>query len=358
MANLVSKKARARQSIVVMGNNKAGEKVLIGGELPTAEADKNVKFEYKLLNSDLTFANASQIELPIKLTSKSYGLTSSYEYGDDGKLYIKSNVSMSKAERKSAKKGEMTSYSIFSAVDLAKATITPFTFKFDNKNIFNVGYTVTEKGVKVYGFFSDLTKDQYGNDMHGLFYAILDTKQMTMTATNFTYFDKPTLDKLFARDKEDQKTGKKRQNKKAKQSDDESLDGRFEIENVQVEGDNIVLFTSKSSYWSSTTCDSKGNCTTRWYCDKENITVFKVNKDGGLVWASNLDRKKTYSVPYYGWKVYDVEVIGSNKKYYVIYASSYDTDAIKKNRRSKKSKAEELGVNILDLDALYQMIQA
>ena len=114
------------------------------------------------------------------------------------------------------------------------------------------------------------------------------------------------------------------------------MDGRFEIESVQEQGDNIVLFTSKMTNWSTTTCDSKGNCTTRYYCDKDNVTAFKINKDGGLVWASNLDRKKTYS----GWNIYDVEVVSRNNKYYVIYGSSFDTDATKKNRKSKKSKAE------------------
>ncbi|MDP2385865.1 MAG: hypothetical protein Q8M29_05820 [Bacteroidota bacterium] len=338
LPNPDSKKARARQSLVVMGNTKAGEKVLIGGEMPT-EKDQNVKFEYKLMNSDLSFANASQIELPIKLTNKSYGLTSSYEYGDDGKLYIKSTVSMDKEERKKAAKGEMTSYTIFSVVDLTSGSITPFTFKFDNKNIFNLGFTVTDKGVKVYGFFCDLVKDPRGTDMHGIFYSILDSKNMTMTATNFSFFDKATLDKLFARDKEDQKSGGKGKGKKSKgkKSDEESLDSRYEIESAQIsENDNLVLFCSKMYNWSVTTCNDKGGCVTSYYCQRDNITAFKVNKEGNIVWASNLDRKIIYN----RWYVFDVRVVAKNNKYYVIYGSSYDTDATKKNRKSRKSKAE------------------
>jgi hypothetical protein len=331
-----SKRSKYGRSTLVLSNKKFGEKVIIGGELPS-EKEQNVKFEYKLLNSDLTFANANQVELPIKLVGKNYGLTSSYTFGDDGNLYIKSFVSMSREERKLAKKGESTSYSIFSAIDLASGKLTPFTFKFDDKNIFNLGYTVTKNGVKVYGFFCDLNKDPQGNDMHGIFYSMLDSKQMTMTATNFTYFDKATLDKLFAKDKEDQKTGKKRtRNQQAKNSDDESLDGRFEIEDVQPDGDNIILFTSKMTNWSTTTCDSKGNCTTRYYCTKDNVTAFKVNKSGDLVWASNLDREMTYS----GWNIYDLRVIKQKNNYYVVYGSRFGLESEEKNRKSKKSKSE------------------
>jgi len=331
-----SKRSMYGRSTLVLSNKKFGEKVIIGGELPS-EKDQNVKFEYKLLNSDLTFANANQVELPIKLLGKNYGLTSNYTFGDDGNLYISSFVSMSKEERKSAKKGEIMSYSIFSAINVSKGKLTPFTFKFDDKNIFNIGYTITKNGVKVYGFFCDLNKDPQGNDMHGIFYSILDSKEMTMTATNFTYFDKATLDKLFAKDKEDQKTGKKKtRNQQAKISDDESLDGRFEIENVQVDGDNVILFTSKMTNWSTTTCDSKGNCRTNYYCTKDNITTFKVNKNGDLVWASNLDREMTYS----GWNIYDVRVMKQNNNYYVVYGSRFGLDADVKNRKSKKSKSE------------------
>ena len=331
-----SKRSKYGRSILVLSNKVFGEKVIIGGELPTVK-EQNVKFEYKLLNSDLTFADADQVELPIKLLGKNYGLTSSYTFGDDGNLYVKSYVSMSKEERKNTKKGESTSYSIFSVINLSTGELKPFTFKYDNKNIFNLGYTVTKNGVKVYGFFCDLNKDPQGNDMHGIFYSTLDSKQMTMTATNFTYFDKSTLDKLFAKDKEDQKTGKKKtKDQQAKVSDDESLDGRFEIEDVHEDGDNIVMFTSKMSNWSSTTCDSKGNCTTRYYCTKDNVTAFKVNKSGDLVWASNLDRTMTYS----GWDVYDLRVMKQKNEYYVIYGSRFGIDADVKNKQSKKSKSE------------------
>lgn len=337
--NADSKRARRNQSIFVMANRKAGEKIIIGGEPPVA-AGQDVKFEYKVLNSDFTFATANQATLPVTLTSKSYGLTSSYEFGDDGNLYVKSYVSMDKDERKNARKGEATSFAIFSMIDLNTAAVTPYTMKFDGKNIFDFGYTIDKNTVKVYGFFSDLEKDPYGSDTHGIYYALLDSKSFTMKDMNFAYFDKQTLEKLFANDKEDKKRSGVFTSKKKKQSAGESLDSRFEIENVQSIDNNIVLFCSKMYNYSVTTCTSTGNggstCTTNYYCEKSNVTAFKLTNEGDLVWASNLDRKITYN----RWFVEDLRVINRNDKFYVMYGSSFQTNAKKKNFSSRKSKKQ------------------
>jgi hypothetical protein len=69
--------------------------------------------------------------------SRSYGLTSEYQYTPDGKLYIKTNVSMSKEERKQAKKGEHTSYSILNIVDVETSETDLYTIKYDGMNVFN-----------------------------------------------------------------------------------------------------------------------------------------------------------------------------------------------------------------------------
>ncbi|MFL5753196.1 MAG: hypothetical protein ACJ76F_07310 [Bacteroidia bacterium] len=338
VSNNQSRRSRMAQSIFVLANDVNGEKLVIGAEQPTA-AGQDAKFEYKVLNQDFSFAAANQVTLPITLSNKSFGLSSSYEFGDDGNLYVKSYVTMSKEERKNAKKGEATAYSILSVVDLNSGKITPYTMKFDNKNIFNFGYRVDKNVVKVYGFFCDLDKDPRGDDMHGIFYSLLDSKSMTMKDMNFAYFDKSTLDKLFAKDKEDQKKGGGVfKSKKSKQSDDESLDSRFEIESVQsVDDKNIVIFCSKMYNYSRRVCtsDGKGNttCTTYYYCEKSNVTAFKLNNDGDIVWASNLDRKITYNT----WYVYDLNVIHKGNKFYAIYGSSFQTKAAKKGFFTRKS---------------------
>ena len=72
-----------------MVNKSLGEKILIGGETAGNKGD-NVKVEYKILNADFTFSNAGQAELPLQITGRSNSLSSSYSFGDDGNLHVKS----------------------------------------------------------------------------------------------------------------------------------------------------------------------------------------------------------------------------------------------------------------------------
>ena len=157
---------------------------------------------------------------------------------------------------------------------------------------------------------------------------------------NFSYFTKAQLDKLFAKDIEDRKdrAGKMR-SKKKQDSEQESLKSDYVIENVQsLDNENVVLFCSRMYNYSVTTCDSKGNCTTRYYCQKSNVTAFKVGKEGSIGWASNLDRMKTYN----GWNIYDVNVINEKNKFYVIYGSDYMAAAGKKKGSTRKKKEQRL----------------
>lgn len=324
-------------NLFVIGNQKAGEKIIIGAELPR-EKSENVKFEYKVLKSDLTYDAANQITLPYATKQSTNYLSASYEIGDDGKLYVKTYISMDKEERKQLKPRESATYNLLTVVDLSSGKYQSFPFKFDGKNLFQVDYLVTKNKTKVYGLFSDLDKDKWGRDLHGIFYAEIDNNNTELTAKNFTYFDKKTLDKLFAKDKKDQKKAGKLNSKKDKKSNEESLAGDYTIEYAQsVDNTNVVLFTSRMYNYSVTTCDGKGNCTTRYYCQKSNVTAFKVDNSGNLIWASNLDRQITYN----GWNIYDVNVVSKDEKLYTIYGSAFQMNASKKNMRSSKSRKQQ-----------------
>ena len=332
-----SKEDGKKASAFVMANPKAGETILIGGELATTKGS-NLQVEYKILKSDLSFASAGQVELPVKIVRNSSSLSSNYEYGDDGNLHIKTYIYMDKEERKSLKKGEASHYTLYSIVNVETAKIQTYSMKLENKNLFEFDYVATKDAIKLFGFFCDLTKDPKGNDTHGIFYAILDPKTMQLKGDmNFTYFTKAQLDQLFAKDKDkgDRNDGKDKRKRKKKGDADESLSSSYTIEQVQsIDKENIVLFCSIMYNYSVTTCDSKGNCTTRYYCDKSNVTAFKINGNGALVWASNLDRQITYG----GSNIYDLRVINKDNKFIVAYGSNYAMNADKKNMRTSKSR--------------------
>ena len=329
-------KSKKKPAFFVLGNPKVDDHILIGGEL-AGNKDESVRFEYKLLKKDFSVANSSKVELPVVTKSKSSGLTSTYEYGEDGNIHITSVVELDREQRKALPKGEASRFVILSMVNPAEGKIKSHNLKFDGKNVFRSGYVVDKGVTKIYAFFTDLEKDPSGRATHGIVYGILNNKTMDVEHVNFSYFTKAQMDKLYANDKEDQKKAKaSSKNEKKKKSDDESIQADYVVEDVQSVGEDLVLFCTRMRNYSVTTCDSKGNCHTNYYCEKRNVTAFRLGKDGKLIWASNMDRKITYP----GWDVDDVTTIHSNTKYYVSYGSQFQIGAEKKNRRARKSGAQ------------------
>ena len=334
----------AESTIVVMANKDAGQEIVIGNEKP--RVGDNTVFKYSIINTDLEVLTENEVDLPVEMNgTKSYGKNSSYEFGKDGNIYVKSRITieLTKEERKAYRTGKKRadlSYLIFSIINPQTQEFETFELKDENINFNDISWVITDKNIRIYGFFGDLAKDPTGNSTHGLFYSVIDSKTLEGNGLNYTYFDKKTLDALFAKDAEDKKKttallGKK---KKAQQANnDEALDTRFGIEEMfVVDENNIVLLCSKMYNYSVTTCTSTQGggqtCTTRYYCEKSNVIAIKISTDGAIGWASNLDRKITYS----GTSIYDLKAVFKNDKFYVIYGSSFEIDAEKKSRRSAK----------------------
>ncbi|MFN6038131.1 MAG: hypothetical protein ACK452_06665 [Bacteroidota bacterium] len=329
------KKSAKKAELFVMANTKNSQSIIIGGEL-SGEKGQSIKVEYKVLKSDFSFASAGQVTLPVIITGKSNGLTSDYSYGDDGNLHVETSVMIPAEERKSLKKNESHSYTIYSIVDVVKNDIRSYPLKFENKNIFDVG-VVTQKGVvKIFGFYCDLLKDPKGVDTHGIFYSEINPSTKELEKLNFTNFTKQQLDALFAGDSEDRKdragilSGKKK-----KKSEEESLGSNYQIEQVKSFDEKyLTIFCSLMYNYTRTVCDQRGNCRTYYYCNKRNVTAFKIDNFGNIVWASNLDRAMTYS----GWNIKDLSVVSPDgKKFYVSYGSSYSKDSKRKNSFNKKT---------------------
>lgn len=334
----VKKSRGSESSLIVLSNKDIKDRLIVGYEIPSK--DDKVSFSYSTLNPDLEIGELKSIVLPIKLTTKkSYGLTSDYTFGSDGNIFIRSNVKLSREEKKELKKGENGSYSIFSIVNPETEEINKFELRKENYNINDFKFIITKDKIKIYGFFCDLEKDPKGNSTHGIFRSEISSDNLEDSGISFTYFDKKVISALFANDKEDLKKTTLKKKKKAKKSgkdnpDDEALDINFGIEQMFVTPeDDVVLFSSKMRNYAVTTCSSTPGggqtCVTRYYCEKSNVTAIKISNEGDIVWASNLDRKITYS----GWDIEDINVVFKNNKYYVIYGSSYNTDDEKKKKK-------------------------
>jgi len=235
---------------------------------------------------------------------------------------------------------------IFSILNLETGDLSNFELRDHDKSINDYSYVITESKIKIFGLFGDLTKDQTGNSTHGIFYTEIESKSLDYDGLKYTYFDKKMLSTLFAKDPEDKKKtiaiSKKKRAKNA-ENDAAAMDVRFGIEDLfSIDDNNVVLFCSKMYNYSVTTCTSNPNggsqCTTRYYCQKSNVTSIRINSQGEIVWASNIDRIYTFS----GTNIYDVQVIFKNNKFYTIYASIYKVDADKKSRKNQKKYKDQI----------------
>ena len=259
-------------------------------------------------------------------------------------------MSKKEAKEQDLKKGESKSYAVYSLVNINSGAIKSIPIKFNDKNIFDFDYFEDANSIKLFGFFCDLNKDKDGVDIHGIFYGIIDPKTYELQGDfKFTYFTKAQLDALFKKDMENRKDRAGIfASKKDKKSEDESLSSNYIIEQVQsLDKDNIVLFCSIMRNYTVQVCTttSTGNGGTRTTCrdeprcDKSNVTTIKINKDGKIDWATNVDRQITYHY----FSAYDLKVINKDNKFFAIYGSSYDnvdSDNGKTKKKSKKGKSK------------------
>src|SRR5690606_7761822 len=124
-------------------------------------------------------------------------------------------------------------------------------------------------GIKMYGFFTDLSKNKIQDHSNGIFYTSVINNEVSDPV--FNYFDEKTLTELFKEDPDDNqnKLSKRleKRKKKALSNKLESIDEDYEIEVAKsLDSDHIVLFCTKVYNYAVTTCNSNGQCTTRYYC--------------------------------------------------------------------------------------------
>jgi hypothetical protein len=319
-------------------NAKAG-KVFIGVEKETKPGD-NIKLEYKVLNKDFSFSTSDRVTLPLEYKAGRRGrgvdgMSSRYDLGDDGNVHIRSTIYPTRKEvkdvKRKSKRSDKTenlnklSYEVLSTINLKSGKFKSVNIKVGGKKLFSVNRMVTKKGgAKIFGYYSDFSKDKNGYEAHGLYYAKLN-KDYEIENLKFSAFSKELIRDMFRNDKDDLDGGRKGGccligKKGSTHAADETMNSDYEIEQYR-EGKNgdVYLFASIMNNYSVESCstDANGNttCTTSYYCQKKNITVFKLDEKGNIVWGRNQDRNRTYS----GWFVYDVNVIKADDGFYVTY---------------------------------------
>lgn len=328
--------AASKPALRILKNKGEEKYVTVFAQMSTKE---KTDIAYVSFDTELEVRGKGKVELPLKksfLTDPLIG----FELGNDGRLYAKSQIRMERAERKKLEKGQSSLYYIVHGIDMENNAVAETEFKFKNKNIFDLKLSPDKEAVRFIGFYNDLEKDPSGSRTNGIFTAKVDEKSGQINDPVYVEFTKAVVSKLFEKDKEDKLrsgalTKKKRDEKKKK--DDEAISESFTIEKIVNINQNTIIFASKMYNYTVQSCNSNGNCTTRYYCRKSNVLALSVNIESGeFNWASNLDRQKTYN----GWDVYDLEVINTASDFYVIYGSDFTVNPDKKSGKSVKSKKE------------------
>lgn len=335
--------------IFVVYNPKVNNTILIGAE-PSVAKGAPTKFEYKIIDDSLNIITEKKIELPIvsngtsRFSSK-IGLSSNYSYEDNGMLYLKTSITPTRdeyRELKGNKKLFSSYYTLISAINPVDGSFNSYPIKLENKLNQSCALLPDSNSLKVVGFFTDLNKDPKGNDKHGLYHIDLNAKTLNLNLLSINEFTEEQLNKLFEKDIADRKdrTGIFSSQPK-RQSEVESIPSDYVIESTTrtKEGD-VVIFSSIMNNYSRTYCNYSSNgvtsCRTVYYCEKNNVTAFKISNDGKIKWLQNLDRQKTYL----GTSIYDINVLSKNNQYYVTYGSDFQTMANRKNNASRKSSKQ------------------
>lgn len=354
------KKYDKTANLFVLANKNVGDGIiLIGAEL-AGQAGENVKLEYKVLNSEFKVLNTNQVTLDmIKIKEARRGLfgggpngnlSSSYTLGSDGNIHLNTGFSYSRKEIKEMKENgeyENAVFRLFSIIDTKTGALTSKELKFENKNIFNIWKTTGSEYTAIHGFYSDKTKDPNGGSINGIFYAKLNSNYEVISV-QFNEFKQELLDEIFQDDMEDRYEKKNSclsgaccffgsKNKDETVNDREKLTNDYMIKNIITVDGEMYVFCVRSQKWEHTHCspDANGNqtCTTTYYNKQKNVTVFKLDDEGKLIWGSNLNRYILYSGGIQVWYYQDFNVINSDDGFYMIYGSAYDHSGGKMKRK-------------------------
>lgn len=337
-------------SVDIIDNPYVKDKFMIVSEVERGKKE-NISFEYTEVGTSLKVSKVNKVQLPFstKLDASSITnvgntsgrtrnrLTGNYVYGNDGLLYISNVVQLDKEERKKLQKNEDYIINYFNVVYPTTNLLVNIPVKPEGKNLFQLRKIYTNEGVSITSFYSDLSIDKYGQDLHGLYYTEFNNLDKKIVQNSFTVFGKETLAKLYANDKEDKKRDGLFSSEKTKESNAQSLTNDYVVEAVEKNSkDELIIFGSRMINYYRTEQRGKYAVSVPM-CNKRNVTVFKIKKEGGLVWATNVDRNFTY---YDMHDVYDVDVISSANQdtYLVKYASAFELGAQKKNWASAKQK--------------------
>lgn len=347
-----------KSELFIWGNKNFGEKIIIGKDIST-ENSINVTLEYKIFDSKFSLVSTKQVALPFIVDRKKYSVQSFYKFGIDGNIHVESKIKLD--YKYDLKKEESRTNIIYSVINLNTGNAKSFPIKsVAGKDLYLFRYIENEKSIKLFGFFFDPTKGNDRIDIHGIYYASIDSKTLEMEKNfTFSYFTKEQANELFSKDSSI-KEFSKLSIKNRKYSQEEQLSGEYAIEDVQfINNESIVLFCSiKHNYvipGNTIQGDDKFNGTRSHdkdrpeerRCVKRGVGAIKINMNGQIEWTTSLRR----FIDYGGSSVRDLMVINKDEKFYVVYGSDpddWEKGKKKENKSTQKNNGKDKNDDVLE----------
>lgn len=318
-------------TMFVVANRNAKSKILVGIERPEGE-ENDVFLDYKILNEDLSFSDSNSIPLGYKWgKKKDKYITSGYTLLDNNNLIVRSSISY---EYELKGKSRTGTYIALTCLNLMTNEIKSHSFRDQNYRYREITTISTPNGIRLAGFYSDLNEDPDGSRLHGFFVAAIDDNN-NLSDIIRNEFNAEFLTDLYPKKNTENMSDRKKKKEEAKE---EGALSSLEIEQFEVTSNGIVLFLTQENNYTVTTCDSKGHCTTRYYCKKTDVYTFAVDFNFNYQWHNTITRSITYG----GWNVADIVVKPIKEGFFVTYGDVVMDQSETGAKKAKKKSSDQL----------------
>jgi len=305
-----------RTSMVRNSNNPKSNIVLVNEKY----RDENIVAEYKVFNSEMKLADVGKIDLPFSIEKKERTeyIQRAYRLSDDNNIL--STITKTKEENPGAPRRKRWTY--FTAVgltDLSSGDSKMLTLKSDERKYDDVRFVSNGEDIFLAGFYYNPDDDGDFPNVSGFYSTKVNFQMGSMSEVQLFEYD----ENFFRHFKNNEKA--EESNRKAKKEEKRAkyIIERMVIEDIAIGQDGMNVVCSGMANKSVTTCNSKGACTTRYYCYKYGVISFSTDKNMKVKSYDVLPRLMVYS----GSNIMDVNITPlKNNSYMVNFGSAFELE--------------------------------
>ena len=323
---------------IIQDKNKTDEYCLVY-ELSFGK-NNPIKMGYVAFDSDMKKLNSGQVPLQVIQGDKTKPnkLTGSYYFSNDGFIFTKHMVLVNDERTKKFWKAGKSKM-VLNRVNPELEEVMELNIEHPEMSISDASIASNDKSSVIFGVFKDPNLIDNSNISHGTFVVDFNERSKEIEDFKLSYFTKEQLDRIYHRSEASKKEKRKLDKKAAKTGGEtdgklKQIEGELIFEYSELTDNNeLIIIGSFMSNYSVETCTTTGNsttCTSRYYCQKTDVDIFKLSANGEIEFAEVIDRSTVYD----GFDKMDVNVLKKDGRLYLFYGNKLSVES------SGKSKAE------------------